>query len=419
MTMKRIFAKVVSIHRLRILALLSCTLTLRALAQDGNSLPTLELKAAFPELKLSRPLWLEEAPDGSKRLFVVGQDGQIWILPKDRNGKETKVFLDILERKPHEQNEEGLLGFAFHPQFKTNKKFYVYYTQQGPKRSVISEFRASETDPDKADVSSERILMEIARPYWNHNGGCLAFGPDGCLYIGSGDGGNGGDPHNFGQNLRFPYAKILRIDVNSQTERTPYGIPKDNPFVEKRDSEFRPETWAYGLRNPWRFSFDRQTGELWAGDVGQDKFEEVDLVVKGGNYGWSDREGFHQFKDRPLGKDWIDPVIEYAHTPALAKESKFPDHSVGLSITGGYVYRGKKLPNLVGTYLYADYVTGTVWGLRHEGGKLTSHGALVKGNPARPIASFGQDGDGEIYALAFDGKIYEIVEAGKQTATTK
>ncbi|MDB6019402.1 MAG: gdhB 1 [Pedosphaera sp.] len=387
-------------------------------AQETNAapLPAVELKVAYPNLKLTRPLWLEEAPDGSGRIFVVGQDGQIWIMPKDRNGSEARLFMDMTDRKPHEQSEEGLLGLAFHPQFKTNHKFYIYYTQQLPKRSVISEFQVSAADANKADMDSERQIMEVAQPYWNHNGGCLVFGPDGYLYISLGDGGLGGDPHTLGQSLNFVYSKILRIDVNSRAGRMPYGIPRDNPFVGKKDAEARPETWAYGLRNTWRFSFDRQTGELWAGDVGQDKWEEVDLIVKGGNYGWSDREGFHQYKDRPSGKKWIEPVVEYAHSPALAKESKFPEHGLGLSVTGGYVYRGKKLPKLAGVYLYADFSSGTVWGLRYENGKLISDGVLVKSNPARPITSFGEDQDGEVYVTAFDGRIYEFEEAAPSAA---
>jgi glucose/arabinose dehydrogenase len=164
-------------------------------------------------------------------------------------------------------------------------------------------------------------------------------------------------------------------------------------------------------------SFDRETGDLWAADVGQDKWEEVDLIVKGGNYGWSDREGFHQYKDRPSGKKWIEPVVEYAHSPALAKESKFPEHGLGLSVTGGYVYRGKKLPKLAGVYLYADFSSGTVWGLRYENGKLISDGVLVKSNPARPITSFGEDQDGEVYVTAFDGRIYEFEEAAPSAAS--
>ncbi|HWY74631.1 MAG TPA: PQQ-dependent sugar dehydrogenase [Verrucomicrobiae bacterium] len=391
-----------------------CGCFARCWAEGSDGLPTLELKPAYPQVKLVRPLWLGESPDGSKRIFVAGQDGQIWIMPRDRGGSETKMFMDITNRKPHEQLEEGLLGLAFHPQFKSNRKFYIFYSQQYPKRSVLSEIQASASDPDKADLSTERILMEIPKPYWNHNGGCIIFGPDGYLYVGVGDGGKGNDPHNFGQNLRFVYGKILRIDVNSPEGAVGYGIPKDNPFVENKDSEFRPETWAYGLRNPWRFSFDRQTGDLWAGDVGQDKWEEVDLIVKGGNYGWSDREAFHRFREHPEGKNWIDPIIEYGHSKALAQESKFPDHSTGLSVTGGYVYRGKKLPDLVGVYLYADYVAGTVWGLRYQNGQLGAHGVVVKGNPARPITSFGEDADGELYVMAFDAKgIYEFAERQK------
>jgi glucose/arabinose dehydrogenase len=416
--MTRIFRMNFPVGRLCALFLFGCLGVGRLFGQGADSLPALDLKPAFPQVKLKLPLWLEEAPDGSKRLCVAGQDGQIWIMPSDHNGSQTKLFMDITDRKPHEQLEEGLLGLAFHPQFKTNRKFYIFYSQQFPKRSVLSEVQASATEPDKADLSTERVLMEIPKPYWNHNGGCIAFGPDGYLYISVGDGGKGNDPHGFGQNLRFVYAKMLRIDVNSHEGVVPYGIPKDNPFVGNRDSEFRPEIWAYGLRNAWRFSFDRQTGELWAGDVGQDKWEEVDLIVRGGNYGWSDREGFHKFSEKPLGKDYIEPVIEYAHSLALAKESKFPDHGLGQSITGGYVYRGKKLPKLVGVYLYADYVTGTVWGLRYQDGHLTAHGAIVKGNPARPITSFGQDLDGEVYIMAYDGKgIYELTEPPNKVST--
>ncbi len=397
-------------------ALVSLSATLAAAQSQpaetagSNTLPKLELKAAYPGLKLPLPLWLGAPPDGSKRFFAMGQDGRVWILPSDRESKEAKVFLDIVDRKPHEQYEEGLIGLAFHPQFKSNGKFYIFYNQQFPKRSVLSEMQVSASDPDKADLATERVLLEIPKPYWNHNAGCLQFGPDGYLYVAVGDGGQNGDPHNFGQSLHVIYGKILRIDVNSRAGRVPYGIPKDNPFVGNVDSDLRPETWAYGLRNPWRFSFDRQTGDLWVGDVGQDKWEEIDFVVKGGNYGWSDWEGFHQFREKPLGKDWIEPVIEYAHNPALAKEGRFPNHSVGSSVIGGYVYRGHKLPKLSGVYVYADYVVGTVWGLRYEGGKLTADGTLVKSNPTRPITSFGEDADGELYVTAFDGRIYEFVE---------
>lgn len=393
-------------------------------AADG--LPAIELKDAYPLLTFERPLWLEDAPDDSKRRIVIEQAGRIWLLPQDRNGVEKKLFLDISHRRPFVQNEEGLLAFAFHPQFKTNGKFYVYYTQQSPKRNVLSEVQISKADSIRADLTTERILMEIEQPYWNHDGSTVIFGPDGYLYFSTGDGGSGGDPHNVGQSGHHLLGKILRIDVNSRTGRLPYGVPKDNPFVgrdrdgtlkedpfDTRPEGVRPEIWAYGLRNVWRMSFDRETGELWAADVGQDKWEEVNLIVKGGNYGWSAREGFHPFKEQRVRGKLIDPILEYPHKPEFAAESKFADHGVGLSITGGYVYRGQKFPALRGVYVYADFQYGTIFGLRYANGEVTTYGELSKPNPTRLVASFGEDRDGELYVLAFDGKIYAIVEPTK------
>ena len=392
----------------------------------AEPLPTIELRDAYPALKFDRPLWMEEAPDASKRLVVIEQAGKVWRLPKDRNSADKNLFLDISDRKPFVQNEEGLLAFAFHPQFKENGKFYIYYTQQGPKRNILSEAQVSKSDPNQADLATERILLEIQQPYWNHDGSTVTFGPDGYLYMSTGDGGLGGDPHLVGQSGHHLLGKILRIDVNSRTGKLPYGIPKDNPFAGKdqagkpKDDPFdtkpegvRPEIWAYGLRNVWRMSFDRETGQLWAGDVGQDKWEEVDLITKGGNYGWSMREGFHPFKEQKGSGTPMDPVIEYPHNAGLSADCKFPDHGVGVSITGGYVYRGKKNPGLRGVYVYADYQMGTIWGLRHESGQLAARGELSKANPTRPIVSFAEDRDGELYVLSFDGKIYEVLQTGK------
>jgi glucose/arabinose dehydrogenase len=390
-----------------------------------TNLPTVALRNAFPELKFTRPLWMEEIPDGSKRLVVVEQGGIVYLLPKGRDSKEAKTFLDLSDRQPYKENEEGLLALAFHPGFKTNGLLYIYYSQQGPKRGIVSELHISKTDRDKADLSTERVLITTTRPFWNHDGGTLLFGPDGYLYMSFGDGGSAGDPYNNGQNLRTFLAKIIRIDVNSRTGDLPYGIPKDNPLVDgtitadTNSTNTRPvrtEIWAYGLRNIWRMSFDRETGDLWGADVGQDRWEEIDVITKGGNYGWSVREGFHPFDyyrnkqpQQPLGTP-IEPVIEYAHNPRLAQQSKFPAHGDGVSVTGGYVYRGKKLPSLRGVYLYADYQVGTIWGLRYEKGELGAHGVLVPRNPSRTISSFAEDRDGEVYVISFDGNIYEFVE---------
>jgi glucose/arabinose dehydrogenase len=400
----------------------------------ADALPKLDLIPAWPNLKFTLPLAFVEAPDGTHRKFVVEQDGRIWILPSDRNSSEPQLFLDISDRKPHVNLEEGLLSLAFHPQFKSNGKFYIFYSHpSAPKHNILAEWRVSKSDPDKADPASERILLEVPKLHWNHNGSTLLFGPDGYLYFGLGDGGAGYDPKDAGQSLEVMYAKINRIDVNTRTAGLQYGIPKDNPFVDvSKQSELkagpfddtahvtRQEIWAYGVRNPWRMSFDRKTGDLWLGDVGQDLWEEVDIIKKGGNYGWSAREAFHvlnQKKGAPnheiRGSAPIDPIIEYPHKANLLSQSKFPNHGVGISITGGYVYRGSKFPSLQGVYVYGDYQMGTIWGLRYENGKLTADDVIVPAVPKRTIPSFGEDLSGELYVLSFDGTIYEFTEAGK------
>ncbi|HEY3914526.1 MAG TPA: PQQ-dependent sugar dehydrogenase [Verrucomicrobiae bacterium] len=395
----------------------------------AQPLPKVQLSKAFSALTLDRPVWMSEAPDGSGRVFIVEQWGLIYETQKGTDGSAHNEFLNITNRHPYISNEEGLMSIAFHPGFKTNGLFYIYYNQENsphgrsfyPRRSVISEMKVSATNANMADVSSERILLEVDQPYSNHKGGQLGFGPDGYLYFGLGDGGAGDDPHNNGQNTATLLAKILRIDVNSEStisegqyqKKLPYSIPADNPFVNEPymyGLGSRHEIYALGLRNPWRWSFDRQTGDLWVGDVGQDLWEEVDLVTKGGNYGWCVREGFHHFKPGPPGAQYIDPVVEYPHRAELLKDSKFPDHSIGMCVIGGYVYRGQKYPSLQGVYLYADNTLGTIWGLRYKDGHLAENGTLL--SQPKNISSFAEDGDGELYVLTSsgdgDGHIFSI-----------
>ncbi len=391
----------------------------------AQGLPNIELHQVFPSMSLNRTLWMSEAPDGSSRMFVVQQDGRILVARKGTDGSKPEEFLNIVNRKPFVDNEEGLLSLAFHPGFKTNQLFYIYYNQQNsaagslfPRRSIISEMRVSAVDPDKADLTTERILLEVPQPFGNHKGGQVGFGPDGYLYIALGDGGLACDPFGNGQNTSTLLAKILRIDVNGRSEvqmgpkrqTLPYSIPSDNPFVHEPDMSglgARKEIWAYGLRNVWRYSWDRQTGDLWAGDVGQDLWEEVDLITKGGNYGWSVREATHPFKPGPMGAQYAEPVMEYPHRPDLLSESRFPKHSIGLCVVGGYMYRGKKYPALQGVYLYADYNLGTIWGLRYQDGKVIQYGTLLE--QPKNISSFAEDSDGELYVLALEAGIYSIV----------
>jgi len=331
---------------------------------------------------LERPLWLTH--DGGRRLFVVEQPGRVRLI---RDGQlQPKPYLDITDRVL-DGGEQGLLCFVLHPDFANNGRCYVNYTRRRPTRqTVISRFGG---DPlaDHIDPASERILLTIDQPYPNHNGGQLLFGPDGMLYIGMGDGGAANDPQNRAQNTNELLGKILRIDVNTPDG---YRVPEDNPFVNRAGA--RPEIWALGLRNPWRMSFDRQIGVLWAADVGQDAWEEIDIIVKGGNYGWRLYEGSHPFiMQDPLPANLIMPIKQYSHR-------------LGLSITGGYVYRGRRIPALAGWYVYGDYSSGRIWGLKYEDGRLLADEQLL--HTRTQPASFGEDADGELYLCDHNGVVY-------------
>jgi glucose/arabinose dehydrogenase len=404
---------------LRAIRLLSFLLTATvALAQP---LPKIQLRQVFPKLECSNLVWMTEAPDASGRFAIVEQDGRVLLARKGADGSDAKVLLDIGERQPHVSLEQGLLSLAFHPGFKSNSLFYIFYSQQNPRRTILSEFKLSPGDPDRADTNSERILLEIPQPSEVHKAGLASFGPDGFLYLSVGDGGGQNDEFGAAQNASTVRGKILRIDVNTRTkiglhgttETLPYGIPADNPFVNEPDfweNSVGKEIWAYGLRNPWRYSWDRQTGDLWAGDVGQDKWEEIDLIVKGGNYGWGEREGAHYFKPGPEGARYIEPVMEYPHNTNLLSAAAFPAHSIGASVTGGYVYRGARYPALRGIYIYGDYALGTLWGFRYRDGKVTQSGTMLE--QPKNITSFAQDLEGELYVLTYEGRIYSIAPAG-------
>jgi glucose/arabinose dehydrogenase len=382
----------------------------------GAAIPSILLVPAFPKLTFDRPVFVTSPGQGTNEMFVVQQTGQILMFEnrQDVTQSDVKTFLDLASKIRMRHNEEGLLSLVFHPKYKENGQFFVYYTVDNPKRNRISRFLVSKDDPSKADADSEQIILEVEQPWANHNGSTLLFGPDGFLYASFGDGGAANDPQLNGQNLSTLLATIIRIDV----DRPPppgengkaYAIPADNPFVGREGA--LPEIWAYGLRNVWRMSFDRQTGDLWAGDVGQDAWEEIDLIVKGGNYGWNLREGKHDFADgvrRMAGKSpptadpMIDPVVDYPHRE-------------GISVTGGYVYRGTQQRRLQGVYIYADYGSRRIWGLRYENGAMSAHRELLSGPQSTYVSSFGEDANGELYACGFDrydgrkGKIYRVIE---------
>jgi glucose/arabinose dehydrogenase len=391
-------------------------LTATAPGTAQSTLPRLATQVAFPNLQFDRPVTLAYPDDGGNLLFVVEQhQARIQSFPNDPDTRDKQLFLD-LPREISRDNEEGLLGLAFHPNYRENGQFFVYYSAREGRtgrRSVVSRFRVSKDNPRRADPrSEERLWMSAPDPFGNHNGGHIAFGPDGFLYITLGDSGAADDPLLSGQDPTDFWGSILRIDVDQPSGGKPYGIPRDNPRPRdpNRFRTWAPEVYAIGLRNVWKFSFDREKGTLWAGDVGQNLWEEVDIIVNGGNYGWSVREGLHPFPKRQRRAvrqaDLIPPVVEYPHAPTRDR----PDD--GKSITGGYVYRGKALPELVGVYVYGDFETGRIWGCRvDDQGKLLANGELIdlRQNPRLNIAAFGEDAAGELYILAFDGRIHRLV----------
>jgi glucose/arabinose dehydrogenase len=370
--------------------------------QPNRTSPAAVEAATFPDV--SRFIWAPVAsgfvspvdvqfpPDGSGRMFVVEQPGRVLIF--DPEPPTSGAFLDLGDRVESAGNEQGLLGLAFHPQFGTNGIFFVNYTDRAH-HDVIARFHIS-PDPRHADPTSERILLSVDDPFINHNGGVLAFGPDGFLYAGLGDGGGAGDPFGNAQNTGSLLGKVLRLDVDTAD---PYAIPAGNPFATGGG---KPEVWAYGLRNPWRMSFDKSTGDLYIADVGQGLWEEVDVMPAGSpgglNFGWNYREGLHPFAGKaPAGTQLTDPIAEYSHAEG------------GCSITGGPVYRGA-LPEWNGIYLYADYCSGKIWGLLPRGGNgsSASRSSRLLFETRAHITSFGQDALGEVYFADRAGGIFGL-----------
>jgi glucose/arabinose dehydrogenase len=337
---------------------------------------------------LEAPIGIANAGDGSDRLFILEQSGRIRVI---QSGELlSQPFLDIVDRVGC-CGERGLLGLDFHPRYAENGYFYLNYTDRNGD-TLISRFQVSPDDPNRALAESEKPLMYIPQPYPNHNGGAVVFGPDGYLYLGMGDGGSGGDPQGNGQSLTTLLGKILRIDVDNGD---PYTIPADNPFAQGGGAT---EIFAYGLRNPWRIAFDRQVGDLYIADVGQNAWEEVNYLPvdspPGANFGWNFREGAHPFQGEPeQDSNLIDPVAEYSH-------------SDGCSITGGAVYRGGQLPAWQGVYLFGDYCSGKVWGLLRTADGLWQKALLYESG--FNITSLGEDEAGEVYLSDYSGVIYRL-----------
>ncbi|BBI35937.1 PQQ-dependent sugar dehydrogenase [Cohnella abietis] len=345
------------------------------------------VKNVFGEQLFDRPVGMELRQGYADLVYIVEQSGRIVSKNIKRPTDKAEEVLDITDRVYKKEGEQGLLGLAFHPT--RNNLAYVNYTTET--HTIIARFDADPSNPGHLDPTSEQILLTIEQPFSNHNGGQLAFGPDGYLYIATGDGGSGGDPHNNSQNLQSLLGKILRIDVDRPTGERSYDIPSDNPYIDQG----MPEIYAYGLRNPWRFSFDEADGKLWGADVGQNLYEEINVIKKGGNYGWRIQEGTECFNPQTgCDKEGLEqPIFTYGRDQ-------------GVSVTGGYVYRGERLPELEGWYIYADYGSGSIWALHQSKDGKVENRMLLQSDAN--ITSFGRDSSGELYICTQDGQILAI-----------
>lgn len=376
--------------------LLGCSDSEQPSGVNGNSPNdvTYQLTEAFPNLSFSQPLDLQHSGDESGHLFVVEKPGIIKVFENSSSVSNSSIFLDIRDRVDDSSNEEGLLGLAFHPNYESNGYFYVNYTASNPDKTIIARYRVSSQDPNSADKESELQILTFEQPFNNHNGGQLVFGPDGYLYIAVGDGGSAGDPNENGQNRSTLLGSILRIDVDNPQDDNNYGIPPENPYAGNSQG-YREEIYAYGLRNPWRFSFDAANGELWAADVGQNSYEEINIIQGGGNYGWNIMEGTHCFEPSSgCDQSGLElPIWEY-------------DHDLGNSITGGFVYWGPTLESLTGLYIYGDFGSGRIWALDKSDPDNPQNTELL--NTDINISSFGVDANNELYICGFGGTIYQL-----------
>lgn len=375
------------------LLVLTCggwSLPMEDAGSDVSGIPRMRPVREFENVRLKRPVQIVTRADRPDELYVLEQPGRIVVLDRrNPDATEVETFLDIRPEVRKKNNEEGLLSMAFSPDVAEDGTFYLYYSASSPRRTVLSRFTIAENAA--ATAETEEVLLDVPQPFGNHNGGTVLVGPDGMLYLSIGDGGAAEDPLDHGQNLGTLLGTVIRIDPSTSEGERPYAIPADNPFVGRDGA--RPEIWAYGLRNIWRMSFDRDTGDLWGGDVGQYRWEEIDLIKKGGNYGWRIREGSHPFNRKdvaPEGVELVDPVVDYPRTD-------------GISVTGGHVYRGSNRDKADGVYLYADYRSGRIWGIRSRDGALTEGPVEVARLRNSLISSFGEDPDGEIWICTFEG----------------